>query len=96
MSRTQHAEPDLTAGPGSRETDGRTAERPPVVRLLATPSLAGPFYQPGDLVLSRAGSGTQLTYTEPRTAHDALPCEAAEVARCFPDEAEQRRPPTRT
>ncbi|OAH09977.1 Gfo/Idh/MocA family protein [Streptomyces jeddahensis] len=49
----------------------------------ATLSLPGPFYQPGDLVLTAFGGGTQLTYTEPRTAHDALHFEAAEVARCI-------------
>jgi predicted dehydrogenase len=48
----------------------------------ATLSLPGPFYQPGDVVLTPAGGGTPLTYTEPRTAHDALYFEAAEVARC--------------
>lgn len=51
----------------------------------ATLSLPGPFYQPGDLVLTLAGSGTRLTYTEPHTAHDALHFEAAEVARCITD-----------
>lgn len=48
----------------------------------ATLSLSGPFYQPGDLVLTPAGGGTPLTYTEPQVAHDALYFEAAEVARC--------------
>ncbi|MFF0013461.1 Gfo/Idh/MocA family protein [Streptomyces sp. NPDC005374] len=47
----------------------------------ATLHLPGPFYQPGDIVLTLAGSGTRLTYTEPHTAHDALHFEAAEVAR---------------
>lgn len=49
----------------------------------ATLSLPGPFYQPGDLVLTPSGGGTQLTYTEPHSAHDALYFEAAEVARCI-------------
>ncbi|MBO4256983.1 Gfo/Idh/MocA family protein [Streptomyces griseorubiginosus] len=49
----------------------------------ATLSLPGPFYQPGDLVLTPAGGGTPVTYTEPRSAHDALHFEAAEVARCI-------------
>ncbi|MEH0572992.1 MULTISPECIES: Gfo/Idh/MocA family oxidoreductase [Streptomyces] len=49
----------------------------------ATLSLPGPFYQPGDLVLTPAGGGTPLTSSEPRTAHDALHFEAAEVARCI-------------
>lgn len=43
--------------------------------------LPGPFHQPGDIVLTLAGSGTRMTYTEPHTAHDALHFEAAEVAR---------------
>jgi predicted dehydrogenase len=47
----------------------------------ATLTLPGPFYQPGDLVLTSAGGDRQLTFTEPRTAHDALHFEAAEVAR---------------
>lgn len=50
-----------------------------------TLSLPGPFYQPGDLVLTLAGNGTTLTYTEPHTAHDALHFEAAEAARCITD-----------
>ncbi|MEI5521947.1 Gfo/Idh/MocA family oxidoreductase [Streptomyces brasiliscabiei] len=49
----------------------------------ATLSLPGPFYQPGDLVLTPSGGGTPLTYTESRTAHDALHFEAAEAARCI-------------
>ncbi|MCW8378935.1 Gfo/Idh/MocA family protein [Streptomyces justiciae] len=48
----------------------------------ATLTLPGPFYQPGDLTLTPSGGGTTLTYTEPRTAHEALHHEAAEVARC--------------
>ncbi|MBK6017867.1 Gfo/Idh/MocA family protein [Streptomyces sp. MBT53] len=48
----------------------------------ATLSLPGPFYQPGDIVLTLAGNGRQLTYTEPRVAHHALHFEAAEAARC--------------
>ncbi|MCX5265977.1 Gfo/Idh/MocA family protein [Streptomyces sp. NBC_00199] len=48
----------------------------------ATLSLPGPFYQPGDVVLTPAGGGAPLTRTEPRIAHDALHFEAAEVARC--------------
>lgn len=49
----------------------------------ATLTLPGPFYQPGDVVLTPAGGGTPLTFTEPRTAHEALYFEAAEVARCI-------------
>jgi hypothetical protein len=47
----------------------------------ATLTLPGPFYQPGDLLLTSADGDRQLTFTEPRTAHDALHFEAAEVAR---------------
>lgn len=47
----------------------------------ATLTLPGPFYQPGDLVLTSADGDRLLTFTEPRTAHDALHFEAAEVAR---------------
>ena len=41
MSMTQHAEPAVTSppAPGPKETDGRTAERPLVVRLLARPEV---------------------------------------------------------
>jgi predicted dehydrogenase len=49
----------------------------------ATLVLPGPFYQPGDLLLTSAGGDRRLTFTEPRTAHDALHFEAAEVARCI-------------
>ncbi|MFC8520685.1 Gfo/Idh/MocA family protein [Streptomyces sp. NPDC057257] len=48
----------------------------------ATLSLAGPFYHPGEVLLTPAGGGTPLSYGEPRTGHDALYFEAAEVARC--------------
>ncbi|MGW5651403.1 Gfo/Idh/MocA family protein [Streptomyces humi] len=47
----------------------------------ATLTLPGPFYQPGDVHLTPAGGGPALTYSEPRTAHEALHFEAAEVAR---------------
>ena len=47
-----------------------------------TLTLLGPFYQPGDLLLTSADGTRQLTATEPRAAHDALHFEAAEVARC--------------
>jgi predicted dehydrogenase len=48
-----------------------------------TLTLPGPFYQPGDLLLTSADGHQRLTFTEPRTAHDALYFEAAEVARCI-------------
>jgi predicted dehydrogenase len=46
-----------------------------------TLTLPGPFYQPGDLLLTSADGEVQLAFTEPRTAHDALHFEAAEAAR---------------
>ncbi|WP_405846491.1 ABC transporter permease [Streptomyces sp. NBC_01518] len=41
MSMTQHAEPAVTSppAPGPQETDGRTAERPLAIRLLARPEI---------------------------------------------------------
>ncbi|MFJ9544234.1 hypothetical protein ACIRPX_44515 [Streptomyces sp. NPDC101225] len=48
----------------------------------ATLSLPGPFHQPGDIALTLR-DGTRLGHTEGRTGHDALPFEAAEVARCI-------------
>ncbi|WP_327399675.1 ABC transporter permease [Streptomyces sp. NBC_01288] len=41
MSMTQHAEPAVTSppAPGPKETDGRTAERPLALRLLARPEV---------------------------------------------------------
>ena len=41
MSMTQHAEPAVTSppAPGPQETDGRTSERPLVIRLLARPEI---------------------------------------------------------
>jgi predicted dehydrogenase len=47
----------------------------------ATLTLPGPFYQPGDLLLTSAHDDQRLIFTEDRTAHDALHFEAAEVAR---------------
>jgi len=48
-----------------------------------TLTLPGPFYQPGDVLLTPAGGGPALRVTEPRIAHDALFFEAAEAARCI-------------
>jgi predicted dehydrogenase len=56
-----------------------------IAGTAATLTLPGPFYQPGDLLLTAAGGGRRLAFTEPRTAHDALHFEAAEVARCVAD-----------
>ncbi|MGW4912587.1 ABC transporter permease [Streptomyces sp. NPDC004270] len=41
MSMTQHAEPAVTSppAPGPKESDGRTAERPQVIRMLARPEV---------------------------------------------------------
>ncbi|MER5522085.1 ABC transporter permease [Streptomyces sp. NPDC002763] len=41
MSMTQHAEPAVTSPPasGPKESDGRTAERPQVIRMLARPEV---------------------------------------------------------
>ncbi|MFF1682321.1 ABC transporter permease, partial [Streptomyces sp. NPDC058256] len=41
MSMTQHAEPAVTTPPasGPKQTDGRTAERPLAIRLLARPEV---------------------------------------------------------
>ena len=49
----------------------------------ATLTLPGPFHQPGDLLLTSADGARRLAFSEPRTAHDALHFEAAEVARCI-------------
>lgn len=54
-----------------------------VAGTQGTLALPGPFYQPGDIVLTSATGDRVLTYTEPRTGHDALCFEAAEVARCI-------------
>jgi predicted dehydrogenase len=48
----------------------------------ATLTLPGPFYQPGDLLLTSAEGDRRLAFGEPRAAHDALHFEAAEAARC--------------
>jgi predicted dehydrogenase len=49
----------------------------------ATLTLPGPFYQPGDLLLTSAEGDRRLAFSEPRAAHDALHFEAAEAARCI-------------
>ena len=38
---------------------------------------------PGDIELTTADGASQLRYSEPRVAHDALYFEAAEAARCI-------------
>ena len=47
----------------------------------ATLTLPGPFYQPGDLLLTSADGRRRLSFTEARAAHDALHFEAADVTR---------------
>jgi predicted dehydrogenase len=53
-----------------------------IAGTAATLSIAGPFYQPGDMTLTST-AGDVLTYTEPAIAHDGLFYEAAETARCI-------------
>jgi predicted dehydrogenase len=64
---------------------GDTPTTATIAGTAASLTLPGPFYQPGDLLLTAAGGDRRLTFTEPRTAHDALHFEAAEVARCVAD-----------
>jgi predicted dehydrogenase len=61
---------------------GDTPTTASVSGTRATLALPGPFYQPGDVLVTPAGGGASLTYTEPRIAHEGLFYEAAEVARC--------------
>jgi predicted dehydrogenase len=53
-----------------------------IAGTAATLTIAGPFYQPGGMVLTSADGQRELSYEEPPVAHDALYFEAAEVARC--------------
>jgi predicted dehydrogenase len=62
---------------------GNTPTTATVAGTEGTLAIPGPFYQPGDMVLSSSAGDRRLTYTEPQTAHDALYFEAAEVARCI-------------
>jgi predicted dehydrogenase len=61
---------------------GDTPTTASVSGTRATLTLPGPFYQPGDVLLTPAGGGVTLSWSEPRIAHQALYFEAAEVARC--------------
>lgn len=65
-----------------------------VAGTLATLTLAGPFYQPGNFELRSADGQQTLTWTEENTAHDALHFEAAEVSRSILDG--QRESPLHT
>jgi predicted dehydrogenase len=47
-----------------------------------TLTLQGPFYRPGNILLTSAAGDRRLRFTEPQMGHDALHFEAAEVARC--------------
>jgi len=53
-----------------------------VAGTRATLTIAGPYYQPGEMTLTSA-TGQVLTYSEPAIGHDGLHFEAAEVARCI-------------
>jgi predicted dehydrogenase len=61
---------------------GDTATTACVSGSAATLLLPGPFYQPGDVLLTPAGGGTPLSLTAPPIAHEGLFYEAAETARC--------------
>nr|WP_245695385.1 hypothetical protein [Streptomyces antibioticus] len=60
-----------------------------VVRQFLESGVLGDIHtvlaEPGDLALTPSGGGTTLAYTEPRTAHEGLQFEAAEVAQCVSD-----------
>jgi predicted dehydrogenase len=47
----------------------------------ATLTLAGPFFTPGDFVLTSSDQQHRLEFTEPKIGHDGLHFQAAEVAR---------------
>lgn len=47
----------------------------------ATLSLPGPFFAPGDVLLTEAGGRRRIGYTEPAIGHRGLHYQAAEVAR---------------
>jgi predicted dehydrogenase len=47
----------------------------------ATLTLPGPFFAPGDVVLTEAGGRRRIRYTEPAIGHRSLHYQAAEVAR---------------
>jgi predicted dehydrogenase len=47
----------------------------------ATITLPGPFFAPGDVILTEAGGRRRIRYTEPAIGHRGLHYQAAEVAR---------------
>jgi predicted dehydrogenase len=59
---------------------GNTPTTATIQGSAATLEIEGPFYQPGPFAL-RGVDGTVLRWDEPRTAHEALHFQAAEVAR---------------
>ena len=62
---------------------GTTPTTATIAGTDATLTIAGPFYQPGGMVLTSADNDRELRYEEPPVAHDALYFEAAEAARCI-------------
>ena len=52
-----------------------------IAGTAATIEIDGPFYQPGGFTLTAADGSTRLRYDEPRSAHEGLHYQAAEVAR---------------
>ena len=62
---------------------GVTPTQAVVVGDAATLVLPGPFYMPGDVVLTSCDGGRSLRWSEPQVEHKALHFQAAEVARCI-------------
>lgn len=58
-----------------------TPNRAVVAGTGATLEMEGPFHFPGNLLLTAAGRGEVLRWTEPAVEHEALYYQAAEVAR---------------
>jgi len=64
---------------------GLTPTSAALVGTAATLELPGPFYRPGDVVLSSPDGATTRRWSEPPVGHGALHFQAAEVARCVAD-----------
>lgn len=64
---------------------GDTPTTASIIGSAATLVLPGPFYQPGDVVLTGAGAGAGAAarYREAAIGHEGLFWQAAEVARCI-------------
>jgi predicted dehydrogenase len=58
-----------------------TPNRAVIAGTGATLEFASPFYQPGELVLTAAGKGSTMRWTEPAVGHEALYVSAVEAAR---------------